>query len=73
MGDTLVFHLNLPRDTWLHYYRGRASSVRVRAEDGRTVSLPASALRRFAGHDGVHGRFELRYDQAHRLLDLRRL
>lgn len=72
-AGTLTFSLSLSRDQWLVYYRGHASSVRVRAEDGRSVCLPASALRPFADHAGIRGRFALRYDHQNRLLDLRRL
>jgi len=71
--QTVIFHLAIPCEQWLEYHRGRASSVLVRADDGRSLRLPASALRPFASHSGVHGRFALRYAEDHRLLDLRRL
>lgn len=70
----LIFHLQIPYQEWLAYHRGAAASVQVEAEDGRQIRLPASALRAFASHTGVYGRFALRYDDTNnRLLDLRRL
>ncbi len=72
-AQMLTFRLSIDREQWLGYHRGHASAVLVRADDGRRVRLPASALRPFASHAGVHGRFALRYAADHRLLDLRRL
>lgn len=75
MNETLQlrFRLDIDAEDYLAYYRGSAREVLVRAEDGRRVRFPASALQPFVTRDGVHGRFELRFDAGHRLLGLQRL
>lgn len=67
------FRLDLSVDTFLHYYRGTASAVIVRAEDGRTIQLPARHFRPFVTSTGISGRFELVLDGDGRLVELRRL
>ena len=70
---TLRLQLAIPREDWLAYYRGSARDVVARAEDGRRVRFPARILHRHAGHDGVHGRFELEYADDGRFIALRRM
>lgn len=60
-------------DAFLSYYKGRASSVIVLAEDGRRIQLPAASLRPFLLSDGINGEFELSLDATNKLLDIRRL
>lgn len=67
------FQLNLSAETFLHYYRGAASAVIVRAEDGRTIQLPAKHFRPFVTANGISGRFELVLDANGKLIELRRL
>lgn len=67
------FRLDISADDYLAYYRGTARDVVVIAEDGRRVKFPAGALQPFILHDGIHGRFELRFDANHKLLGLQRL
>ncbi len=55
------------------YYRGQAQAVVAIAEDGRRVAFPASRLRPYLDHGGVHGHFELRFDADHRLTTIRRV
>ena len=68
----IEFALNLSREQFMRYYRGSADAVVARSPDGRTVRFPARLLRPFVSHDGVQGRFRLRF-QGHRLLDLNRV
>ncbi|KPK37920.1 MAG: hypothetical protein AMJ69_09910 [Gammaproteobacteria bacterium SG8_47] len=70
---TLRIRLELSPAQCLAYYRGVKQAVVARAEDGRTVRFPASELRRFVTPAGVHGSFELRYDDNNKLVSLRRL
>ena len=55
----ICFVLELPAEEYLRYYQGQAGAVIVRAEDGRRVQLPASALRPFVTEQGIYGRFQL--------------
>ncbi len=54
-------------------YQGHANRVLLRSRDGRRVSLPAHHLRSFLTHEGVYGSFELDFNVAGELLNLRRL
>lgn len=67
------FSIDISADTFLHYYRGVASAVIVRGEDGRTIQLPAKHFRPFVTAAGVSGRFELLLDANGKLIELRRL
>lgn len=71
--SSIKFSIALSADVFLHYYRGNARSVIVRAEDGRRIQLPAVSLRPFLLSDGINGEFELTLDDNNRLLDIRRL
>ena len=59
----VIFTLNISPDKYLQYYRGSASAVIVKAEDGRKIQFPANALQSFIKKDGIHGRFRLVFDQ----------
>lgn len=69
----LVLKLNISAQAYLRYYRGTARQVLARSRDGKTVSFPAGLLRRFLGHDGIHGLFLIRHDGRGRLLSIERL
>ena len=71
--SSIKFSIALSADTFLHYYRGNARSVIVRAEDGRRIQLPAANLRPFLLSDGINGEFELTLDDNNKLLHIRRL
>jgi len=73
MSSNIKFHIALPAEEFLRYYRGNASAVMVRSEDGRRIQLPAASLRPFLLSDGINGEFELTLDKNNRLLNLRRL
>lgn len=69
----VVLDICLPSDRLQAVYRGHANRVLVVSRDGRRISLPAHHLRPFVTHSGVQGCFELEFDDAGRLLALRRL
>ncbi|WP_448682020.1 DUF2835 domain-containing protein [Pseudomonas nicosulfuronedens] len=69
----VVLDISLPADRLQALYRGHANRVEVTSRDGRRVNLPAHHLRPFVTHSGVHGSFELEFDDSGRLLALRRL
>lgn len=67
------FQLAIPADKFLNFYRGRASSVIVKAEDGRRIEFPANSVRRFLDNQGIYGQFEIRFDKNNRLIDIERI
>ncbi|MFV3304409.1 DUF2835 domain-containing protein [Pseudomonas sp. NY15181] len=69
----VVLDICLPVDRLQAVYRGDANRVLVLSRDGRRINLPAHHLRPFVTHSGVQGSFELEFDDAGRLLALRRL
>lgn len=66
----VLFSISMSPDTYLHYYRGSAKNVIVKAEDGRRIQFPANALQPFIKADGIHGRFRLLFDNNHKFLKL---
>lgn len=73
MASELIFSLNIGRAQAMRYYQGTAHAVVVRAENGQTLRFPASYIRRFIEQDGIQGRFVIRFDEHHKLVDLQRL
>ncbi|MCG8905750.1 MULTISPECIES: DUF2835 domain-containing protein [Pseudomonas] len=69
----VVLDICLPVDRLQALYRGHVNRVEVVSRDGRRINLPAYHLRPFVTHSGVHGSFELEFDDSGRLLALRRL
>lgn len=69
----VLLDISLPADRLQAVYGGQANRVLVTSRDGRRINLPAHHLRRFMTHSGVHGTFELEFDDTGRLLALRRL
>ncbi len=67
------FFVSLSRSAFLEYYRAPGRTVLVQTDDGQRLSFPAGILQRFVTHEGVHGHFLVRYDQAHRLIDITRI
>ena len=47
--------------------------MRVLSEDGRTLKFPAEKLQPFVLHDGINGRFEIVFDDQHKLVSLQRI
>lgn len=72
-ANELIFDLRISAEEYLRYYRGSASSVVVRARNGKTVRFPAAVLRSHVDQGGIHGSFVLRYDQRNRLISLERI
>lgn len=67
------FFLTLDRQQCLAHYRGQVQRVRVKADDGRWVDLPAHRLRPFVSKEGLQGYFELKLDEQGRFVDLQAL
>ncbi|AEF21824.1 MULTISPECIES: DUF2835 domain-containing protein [Pseudomonas] len=70
---SLVLDIALPADRVQAIYQGRANRIQALSRDGRRVSIPAHHFRTFLTHAGIHGSFELEFNDAGELLCLRRL
>jgi hypothetical protein len=69
----LIVDLDLSPDALKHVYRGDAREVVARSRDGRIVRFPASILKPYVEHDGVHGSFRIFFDGGHRFQRIDRL
>lgn len=67
------FSLNISAEKYLSYYQGAAHFIRVETDDGRSLKFPASELQRFVSRDGVHGRFEITFNEQQKLVSLQRI
>jgi hypothetical protein len=69
----LTFTLNISAEEYLQFYRGTAASVLTVTESGRQLQFPAAELRPYVSHTGIRGRFEIEFDDQHKLQRLTRL
>lgn len=67
------FHINLSPGEYRKYYAGTASTVQVTSDTGQQVRFPASALKPFVTHQGIHGYFVIRFDGNNKLVDIRQI
>lgn len=54
-------------------YTGLAKNLVASSLDGRKVQLPLSAFQRFVTHQGIHGLFEVEFDDKNKLIAVTRL
>lgn len=66
------FSVSITAEQYQLYYQGSAKFVRVQTEDGRSLKFPASELQKFVTHDGIEGRFEIVFNDQHKLVSLNR-
>jgi hypothetical protein len=69
----ISFGLSINYEDYLSFYQGLASRVRLRADNGQIIVFPASRLKPFLDHTGVHGRFLITYDEHNKFVSLERL
>ena len=69
---SLILELHIPAERFLDYYRGVARMAHATALNGQTVSFPAAALQRHVAPDGIHGWFELEFDDHRKFIRLDR-
>ena len=67
------FSMSLSAQQYLAYYQGAAKFIWVETEDGRSLKFPASELQKFVTHDGIQGRFEIVFNDQHKLVSLQRI
>lgn len=66
-----VVDLHISSSELMRYYRGAAAAVAASDQYGRRIRFPATALRPFVSHEGVHGRFVLDVGDDNRLRGIR--
>lgn len=71
--QTIAFRLHVSADQYKSYYQGQVQMIQVRSNDGRQVRFPASAMRQFVTTDGIHGDFELKFDENNKLIEVVRV
>lgn len=69
----LRFSLTMSAAAYLNYYQGNARAVMVKTLDGLHLQIPAGALQRFVTYDGVHGLFEIEFDDKNKLVAIQRV
>jgi len=67
------FLLSLSHQEYLKYYSGDVHSVQVRTFEGLRIQFPASALKKWVTHDGIHGQFSIQFDNNNKLIALTQL
>lgn len=70
--QTLYFHINISPEQYQAYYQGAAKRIHVQTEDGRSLKFPASEMQKFVSHSGIQGRFEIVFNDQHKLVSLNR-
>jgi len=73
MHQRLLVALNISSQQLVRYYEGSVSTVVARTTNGRTVRFPANVLRAVVQSDGVHGIFELVFDENCKFVSIKRL
>ncbi|MDQ1362837.1 MAG: hypothetical protein QG652_697 [Pseudomonadota bacterium] len=69
----MTFVLHITPEQYQGYYQGAAKNIVVKTDAGQTLKFPANAMQKFIGHDGIHGRFRIMFDQNNKLLGVTRL
>lgn len=64
------FYLKLSPDELLEYYQGHKRYVRVRTYEGYSLQFRADHLRQWVKPHGIHGEFEIRFDDRNKFAGL---
>jgi hypothetical protein len=70
---SIIVNLSISTDEFQRLYEGTVKTVFAHSVDGRSIRFPAGILRPFVLHNGVHGRFQIDFDDEHRFQSIRRL
>jgi len=71
--NKVTFNLTVSPYDYYSYYQGEISHIMVRSEEGFMIQFPAHHLRQFITHEGIHGKFEMIFNQNHECLGFNRL
>jgi hypothetical protein len=67
---SMRFNLSVSAEKYLAYYKGHASSIHVRSIENKSIRFPANAVRKFLTHEGIHGLFEIQFDENNKLIQV---
>ena len=73
MSAEYRFPLNISNEDYLQYYAGDATVVHARSEQGLIIQFPASALKPWITHQGIHGYFSIKFNDQNKLVSLDKL
>lgn len=62
--------VNLSTKQYEEMYRGSKKYVVVNSLDGRTVRLPLLIFQKFISYDGLHGIFDVEFDENNKLINI---
>ncbi|MEN8764138.1 MAG: DUF2835 domain-containing protein [Thiogranum sp.] len=68
-----IVPLCITADAYRSLYSGDAQNVLAYDQEGRKIQFPASSLRPFVSHEGVHGTFIVRVNEQNKLAGIRRV
>lgn len=69
----IFFQLEISADEYLRYYNGTAKYVVTKSIDGRKVRFPVNILQSYITHDGISGRFSLKYDENNKFVSIQKI
>ena len=67
------FTLGISPDDYAKYYEGVVTEVQVETYSGLILRFPASVLRKYLTHNGIHGAFEMEVDQNDKFVSIRNI
>jgi len=73
MQKVMRFNLHISYDTYLLVYQGHAEYIITTATDGRTVQFPAEVVKSFLTREGIHGFFEITFNQQNKFQSITKL
>ena len=62
--------VSLTASQYEEMYRGSKKHVIARSTDGRRVRLPLLSFQKFISHDGLHGIFDVEFDEHNKLINI---
>ena len=69
----IIFHLNITADEYVRVYSGTAKYVITKSVDGKSIQFPANILQPYLTHDGVSGRFAMKYDKNNKFVSIQKI
>lgn len=69
----VICPIRISAERWEPFYRGEVQRLQTTTIDGRTVQMPAAALRPFVEANGVEGIFVIDFSDAGKLVGIQRL
>ena len=70
---SIRFKIALSSEKYQAYYKGKAQSIQAVSLDNKKVRFPANAIRNYLTHDGIHGLFEIQFDENNKLIKVEKI